>query len=54
MQAGDLVLEMPEHALDLMIAAFLKGKVRLVRPQQCQPCRPRGQVLIGEVQASGE
>ncbi len=53
-QAHDLVVEMAEHAFDLVITTFDDAQPGLARPQQLQFGGLGGEVFEGEVQALGE
>lgn len=53
-QAQHLVVEVAEHAFDLVVAPFNDAQARRFFPQQRQFCRLGGEVFEGEIQASGE
>jgi hypothetical protein len=54
MKADDFVLEVPEHALDLMIASLDDAQAGAARGEQLQQGRLGGEVFEGKVQAPGE
>src|SRR5690606_32593844 len=53
-QADDSVVEVAEHAFDLMMATFVQGKQGQVLVENFQFGRQGGEVLAGEVEAAGE
>src|SRR3990167_4451349 len=53
-QTDDLVLEVAEHALDLMVATFVEGQAGLARGENLQVGGPGEQILEAKVQAAGE
>lgn len=49
-QGNDLVLEVTEHALDLVVAAFMQGEQGAVAVDNHQLGGQGGQVFVGKVQ----
>ena len=54
MQSDNFVVEVTEHAFDLMVAAFMQGQQGAIRAENQQLSRSRGEVFVGEIQAVSE